>query len=252
MEQRVNVLNTIHKHELGGKGMGKHALTIPVPDKVWEALAVPPYNGNIRFFEDIAMQEGFRLLLRTPALQDLTEDQFFDLCQINRKLRIEQSKEGDILIMSPTGGATSWRNSRIVVALVNWAEMYSDGIVFDSNGGFILPNGAMRSPDASWVKRSRLTTLTPDQKQKFLPLCPEFVVELRSPSDSLKELQAKMEEYRENGALLGWLLDPAVRRGYVYRPEQAVDCLENPSSLSGDPVLPGFVLNLDSLWTPDF
>lgn len=232
--------------------MGKHAVMIPLPDDVWEALKTPSHRDTIPLFDEVLMQEGVRLSLRIPALQQLTDDQFFELCQINRKLRIEQSQEGEILIMSPTGGATSRRNSKIVAALINWEATYPEGIVFESNAGFLLPNGALRSPDASWVKRSRLTALTPEQKQKFLPLCPDFVVELRSPSDPLRELDKKMEEYRDNGAQLGWLIDPAACRVYVYRPGQETVCLENPDSISGDPVLPGFTLNLSALWTPDF
>jgi Uma2 family endonuclease len=133
-----------------------------------------------------------------------------------------------------------------------WAENDGSGIGFDSNGGFILPNGAMRSPDAAWVRRERLANLTAEQKQRFLPLCPDFVIELRSPSDPLSTIQAKMREYTENGARLGWLIDPEERKVHVYKPNEPVEVLGNPDKLSGEPALPGFVLGLKPIWEPGF
>ena len=146
--------------------------------------------------------------LRWPPSLRLEEDQFFDFCQANNELRIERTAEGDCEIMTPTGGATGWRNSRLVTQLTIWADFDGSGVVFDSSTGFTLPNGAMRSPDVSWVKKSRLTFLTDKQKAKFLPLCPDFVIELRSPSDNINALQDKMQEYVANGASLGWLINP--------------------------------------------
>jgi Uma2 family endonuclease len=178
---------------------------------------------------------------------DLTDEQYFQMCQKNRDLRFERTAEGVLLIMPPTGGETSNRNGRLNQQLFNWSDSNELGIAFDSNGGFKLPNGADRSPDASWVKMERWNALTPEQREKFLPLCPDFVVELRSPSDSLTELREKMQEYIENGASLGWLIDRKNKRVEIFRPNQAVEILENPATLSGEDVLPGFVLDLNAI-----
>lgn len=188
------------------------------------------------------------LVLHLPPTAKMTSDEFFDFCQLNPDLRIERTAEGDIIIMPPAGGETSARNADLTMQVRLWAKKDSSGVAFDSSGGFELPNGATRSPDAAWVKRSRLAPLSSERKRKFLPLCPDFVVELRSPSDSLSTLQDKMEEYRANGAELGWLIDPAGRRVYVYRPDADVERLDNPTELAGDPVLPGFVLDLADVW----
>lgn len=192
------------------------------------------------------------LILHTRPVFEMSEELFFDFCQTNRDWRIERNAQGEVLIMPPAGGATSRGNVFLTTALNTWALQDGTGVVFDSSGGFELPNTATRSPDAAWVKRSRLALLTPEQKKRFLPLCPDFVVELRSPSDRLKVLQDKMQEYLDNGAKLGWLLDTLNRCAYVYRPGQAVERLDNPASLVGDPELPGFVLDLATIWTPDF
>ena len=186
-----------------------------------------------------------------PAL-DLTDAQFFEFCRQNRDTRIEQTREGDWIIMAPTGFETGSRNNEVSRQLGNWARQDKTGVAVDSSTGFVLPNGAKRSPDAAWVTRERLAGLTPEQKQRFLPLCPDFVVELRSPSDSLADTQAKMAEYRENGARLGWLLDAAERRVSVYRPALEIIVLDTPATLSGDPELPGFILDLALIWDPGF
>lgn len=178
---------------------------------------------------------------------DLTDEQFFQMCQKNRNYRFERTASGEVLIMSPTGGETSNRNGRLTQKLFNWVDTNDLGIAFDSNGGFKLPNGAERSPDASWVKIERWNALTPEQQEKFAPICPDFVVELRSPSDSLKDLQDKMREYIENGARLGWLIDRKNKRVEIYRPGKDVEILDNPESLSGEDVLPGFVLHLQQI-----
>ena len=182
----------------------------------------------------------------------MTDEQFFEFCQINRDLRIERTAEGDVVIMPPAGGGTGARNSKINLQLGLWAKQDGRGVVFDSSTGFILPNGATRSPDAAWVERSRLRSLAPEQKEKFLPLCPDFVIELRSPSDPLAMVKEKMQEYISNGAQLGWLIDPTSRRVYVYRPGNDVECLENPTAVSADPTLTGFVLSLAEIWDPGF
>jgi len=188
------------------------------------------------------------IVLQLRPVVDLTDDQFFAFCQINRDLRIERTSEGEIEIMPPTGGTTSERNSEAGMQLRLWAKRDGTGAVFDSSGGFNLPNGATRSPDAAWVLRSRLAALTSAQREKFIPLCPDFVVETRSPSDSFATLQAKMQEYSDNGARLGWLIDPIQRRVYIYRPQSPVEILDNPETLLGDPVLPGFALDLREMW----
>jgi Uma2 family endonuclease len=187
-----------------------------------------------------------------PEGLDLTDDQFFEFCVLNRKLlRIERTAEGEILIMSPTGGRGSNQNLWITMQLALWAESDGTGVAFDSNGGFTLPNNAMRSPDAAWVDRRRLAPLTAEEKGKFLPLCPDFVVELRSPSDRLADLKQKMEEYISNGALLGWLIEPFERQVFVYRPNQPIQQLDQPASVDAGPELPGFVLDLTKIWEPD-
>ncbi|MBA3491301.1 MAG: Uma2 family endonuclease [Rubrobacteraceae bacterium] len=192
------------------------------------------------------------VVLHTRPALEMDEEQFFQFCRINRDWRIERTAEGDLEIMPPTGGETSNRNADLAMQVGIWTRRDGTGVAFESNGGFILPNGAMRSPDASWVRRERLTNLTAEQKQRFLPLCPDFVIELRSLSDPLPPLEAKMREYLENGARLGWLLDPGERKVHVYQPEEDVRILENPQKVSGDPVLQSFVLDLKPIWEPGF
>jgi Uma2 family endonuclease len=178
---------------------------------------------------------------------DLSDDQFFQMCQKNGDYRFERTASGEILIMAPTGSDTGRRNVKITTQLEIWNSQNNLGEVFDSSTGFILPNGAERSPDASWIKAERWNALTPEQKEKFAPICPDFVVELRSPSDSLKDLQEKMQEYIDNGAQLGWLIDRKNQRVEIYLPGKDVEILDNPASLSGENVLPGFVLNLQQI-----
>jgi Uma2 family endonuclease len=182
---------------------------------------------------------------------DLTDEQFFQLCQNNRDLRFERTAKGEILIMPPTGGETSKRNFEVAVQLGIWNKQTNLGVCFDSNGGFTLPNGADRSPDVSWVRRERWEALTPEQREKFVPLCPDFVVELRSPSDSLEKVREKMREYMDNGARLGWLLNPQDQQVEIYRPDRDVEILGNPATLSGEDVLPGFVLDLIPIMSLD-
>ena len=192
------------------------------------------------------------LVLHWPPSIHLMNDQFFDFCQVNKEFRIELTAQGDCEIMAPTGGSTSWRNSRLITQLSVWADLEGSGVVFDSSGGFVLPNGAIRSPDVSWVKRTRLLTLTEIQKQRFLPLCPDFVIELRSPSDSMKNLQDKMQEYSENGASLGWLIDPEAQQVLVFQPKTAILRLDKPQFLLADNLLTGFSLDMQKLWDVGF
>ncbi|NET26846.1 Uma2 family endonuclease [Okeania sp. SIO1I7] len=179
---------------------------------------------------------------------DLTDEQFWQLCQENDDLRFERSATGELIIMSPTGGNTSKRNVKITTQLDIWNSQNNLGEVFDSNTGFTLPNGSDRSPDSSWVSRQRWDNLTLEEQDKFPPLCPDFVVELMSPSDNLEKTRAKMREYIENGAKLGWLINRKKRQLEIYRPQQDVEILENPQTVSGENVLPGFILDLTLIW----
>jgi Uma2 family endonuclease len=200
-------------------------------------------SGLVHF---VASTEQLPMRIR-PATR-LGDAELFELCRINRDLRIERTAEGELVIMSPTGGATGNRNFKLTVAFGVWVEQDGTGVGFDSSTGFVLPNGAERAPDVAWVKASRWDALTPEQREKFVPLCPDFVVEIRSRSDSLDELKAKLEEYMANGTVLAWLIDPYLRQIHVYRPGAAPAVLEKPDEVSGEPVLVGFTLNTRLLW----
>lgn len=178
----------------------------------------------------------------------LTDEQFARLCRNNRDLRLEMTAEGKLIIRSPAGSLTGRRNSKLNQRIANWADKDHAGISFDSSTGFILPNGAKRSPDASWIRRERWDALTEEEQEGFAPICPGFVVELRSKDDRLPPLQKKMKEYIANGARLGWLIDPKSKSVYVYQPDQPVEHLQNVATVNGDPVLRGFVLELDEIW----
>ena len=188
------------------------------------------------------------LTLQLRPVLELDDEQFFAFAQLNRDVRLERGPGGELIVMSPTGGETSNQNAEIVMQLRLWAKRDGTGTTFESSGGFRLPNSAIRSPDAAWVSHSRLAALTPEQWQRFLPLCPDFVIELRSRTDSLVAAQNKLVEYIANGARLGWLLDAPAKRVYIYRPDAPVQEIDDPDTLSGDPVLPGFVLDLREVW----
>jgi len=192
------------------------------------------------------------VVLHWPPSMRVVNDQFFEFCQANKELRIERTAQGDCEIMAPTGGETGWLNAALTAQLYNWAEREGSGVVFDSSSGFVLPNGAIRSPDVSWVKRTRLAVLTSEQKQRFLPLCPDFVIELRSPSDNLIALQDKMQEYIENGASLGWLIDTEARQVLVFQSQQKLISLEQPVVMSAEEVLKGFELDMQKIWNVEF
>lgn len=178
----------------------------------------------------------------------MTDHELFELCQLNRDWRIERTSEGEIIAMPPTGGRTGRLNFELAGIFWAWVETDGSGVGFDSSTGFILPNRAERSPDLAWVRRTRWDALTEEEKEEFPPLCPDFVIELRSRSDSLTALREKMREYIANGAALGWLIDPIEHRIYVYRPPDEETCLEDPESVCGDPVLAAFVLEPRRLW----
>jgi len=189
------------------------------------------------------------LLLRFPVDLRMTPDKYFDFCCANPDLRLEQLANGEVVVMSPTGGESGDRSSEINYQLRAWAKRDGRGKVFDSNTEFRLPLGSARCPDGCWVGLSRWDTLTPDERKKFPPLCPDFVIELRSETDRLIDLQNKLEEYLANGARLGWIIDPFSNIVHIYRPGHAAEVLVNPASVSGDPELPGFVLDLKEVFT---
>ncbi len=188
------------------------------------------------------------ITLRLRPTINLTADQLLELSSLNDDLRLEWTAKGELIVMAPAGGRSSAGNARIISQLTVWADEADIGITFDSSGGFDLPNGAKLSPDASWVARSRWEGLAPEQQEKFLPLCPDFVIELLSPSDRLSPLKRKMDEWIDNSVRLGWLIDRKGKRVYVYRPDTPVEQLNNPASVSGEPVLPGFALDLRRIW----
>ena len=191
---------------------------------------------------------GLPLVLRLRPVLDLSDDQLLALCEINHELRIERNAMGELLLMPPAGFNTSDDEAEITLQLRSWAKRDGSGVAVGPSGGFRLPNGAVRAADAAWVRHTRLATVSADDRKKFLPLAPDFVVELRSPSDRLHGLQDKMAEWIANGVELGWLIDPGSRHVYVYRPGTPVERHDNPDTISGDPVLPGFVLDLREIW----
>ena len=178
----------------------------------------------------------------------VSPEQFQALCRDNPELRLELTAEGELIVMPPTGSKTGLRNSTLAVRVGEWSERDGSGVAFDSSAGFTLPNKAIRSPDASWVKRERWELLSKEDQESFAPLCPDFVVELRSPGDRLHDLKEKMAEYMENGAQLGLLIDPFERRVYIYRPHLEVEILAEPERISGEPELKGFVLDMKGFW----
>ena len=187
------------------------------------------------------------LTVSFPALVQMTTEQFYEFCQANRDLRIERTAKGEVIIMPPAFSDTGNRNFKIAAQLANWAEQDGTGEGFDSSAGFTLPNGATRSPDASWIKLERWNTLTDQQKASFAPICPDFVIELRSFSDTFG-LQAKMQEYLDNGAVLGFLIDRKNATVHLYHPDKIPEILETPEVVSGDPELPGFRLRMAKIW----
>ena len=196
-------------------------------------------------------REGLPWVVHLARIIKVTAAEFRKVCRDNPDWRFELTAEGDLLIMPPTGGETGARSGRVTAQLILWADRDGSGVVFDSSTGFELPNEAIRSPDAAWVARTRLAQLTRSQKQKFIPLAPDFVVEIKSQTDSMRVLQAKMREFVATGTRLGWLIDPQERTVYVYRPHATVRRVDGPATLAGEPVLPGFTLDLRPVWEPN-
>jgi Uma2 family endonuclease len=177
-----------------------------------------------------------------------TDKEFFRFCVRNKGWRIERAADGNIIIMEPVGGTGSSGNAMLTHLFVTWALKDGTGTVFDATAGFKLPNGAIRSPDVSWVKNSRLRKIQRDERDEFLPLCPDFALEFRSPSDRMTKLTAKMSEYMANGVRLGWLLDSIRKEAVIYRPNAEPEKLRNPRQLFGEGVLKGFVLEVEQVW----
>jgi Uma2 family endonuclease len=194
------------------------------------------------------------LTLNIPPAVNLTDEQFYQLCIANEPWQLELTQTGELIIMPPTGGESGIRNSDINIELGVWNRQTKLGKVFDSSTEFKLPSGAYRCPDAAWVKLARWEALSKEEKKRFPPLCPDFVIELRSETDSLEKLRAKMREYQNNGALLGWLIDPQTPLVEIYRYGKDVEVLnfdvDNPPKLSGEDILPGFILDLQIILNP--
>lgn len=184
------------------------------------------------------------ITLNLESLTMLTHDQFYELCMANKDVAMERSPQGELIIMPPVGGGSGYRKARLISKLYNWHEQTGLGIVFSSSTIFKLPSGGDRSPDAAWVSQERWDALTPEEQERFPPLGPDFVIELRSKSDRLRPLQAKMQEYLDSGLRLGWLINPQDQTVEIYRPGTKVEILQLPATLSGEEVLPGFELEI--------
>jgi Uma2 family endonuclease len=196
----------------------------------------------------LIQSEQTPMTVNFPLIAQMTSEQFYEFCLANRDLRIERTATGEVIVMPPTFSDTGNRNFKVAVQLGIWAEKDGTGETFDSSASFTLPNGATRSPDASWIQSERWNALTDEQKASFAPICPDFVIELRSASDRLTTLQDKMQEYIDNGALLGFLIDRKERTLHLYRPNQAPQIIENPAEVQGNPELPGFTLRMSQIW----
>jgi Uma2 family endonuclease len=200
-----------------------------------------------------AIVEGMTFPVTIPQGFRITPEQFEQLANVEQLVRLELTARGELIVMSPTGGTAGRKNSRLTQKLRNWADQNGQGEVFDSSTVFVLPSGARRSPDVSWIELERWNQLTPAQQDGFPPLAPDFVIELVSPSDlksqRYQDLQAKMQEYLDNGVKLGWLIEPSAKTVEIYRSRQPVEILNNPQSLSGESVLPGFTLDLTEIFT---
>ena len=189
------------------------------------------------------------ITLDLHSIVDLTDEQFYKLCQANPDVKLETNAKGKLIIVPPTGGNTGRRNIKISTQLENWSSQNNLGVAFDSSTEFKLPKGGNRSPDAAWVHMERWEALTEEEQDTFPPICPDFVIELRSPSDRLAPLQAKMQEYLDGGLGLGWLIDPKNKQVEIYRQGQVMEVLQSPTTLSGEDVLPRFVLDLSKIFS---
>lgn len=188
------------------------------------------------------------LTLQLSPILKLTDEQFEQLAAANQNLQLELTAKGELIIMPPTGGETGDRNFELDGQLWYWNRQTRLGKAFDSSTGFRLPKGGTRSPDVAWILRERWEALTPDQRRTFLPLCPDFAIELVSETDEVEKTRSKMQEYIDNGLRLGWLIDPKTQQVEIYRPNREVEVLESPATLSGEDVLPGFILDLQPIF----
>ena len=202
--------------------------------------------GNV-ILQSETMKPSMNLLLNVESV-GLTPDQFYRLCSDNPELRLELTARKEIVIMPPAGPESGAWNFNVNTQLGEWIKKDGRGIGFDSSAGFTLPNGAVRAPDAAWVLREKWDALTKEERMKFAPVVPNFVIEIRSQSEALRQQKSKMEEYLAAGAELGWLIDPFDRKVHIYRQSEQPKVLEDPASVSGDPELPGFVLDLTQVW----
>lgn len=189
-----------------------------------------------------------QLTLNLNSIIQLDREQFYKICEENPELKLERTAKGNLIVMSPTGGETGRKNANLIGQLWMWNEQTQKGEVFDSSTGFSLPNGSDRAPDVAWLEKSRWESLTLEQREKFIPLCPDFVIEMLSPSDNLKQTQEKLTEYMDNGCRLGWLINRRHKTVEIYRPNQTPEIIKKPFSLSGENVLLGFNLSLSKFW----
>ena len=183
-----------------------------------------------------------------PLANKITVEHFAQLCQLNPELKLETNHQGELIVMSPTGYETGKNNAELLIQLGIWNRQYKLGVVCDSSTGFILPNGAIRSPDVSWIAQERIARFSKEEKATFLPLAPDFALELMSPRDNLGTIQAKMQEYQENGVKLGWLINPQLQQVEIYRPEKVTEIVNHPATLSGEDILPQLIIELDFIW----
>jgi Uma2 family endonuclease len=191
---------------------------------------------------------NLELPVRIRLERAMTDEELMRFCAANEMVRVERDANGELIVMSPSGSGTGQKNSELIYQLTAWARETNSGVTFDSNAGFTLPDGSMRSPDAAWIAWPRWNALTKEEQERFAPICPEFVIELRSPSDSLPELQAKMRLWVANGAEVAWLIDPSRKTVEVYRPGREAEVLEGGSAVEGDGPVVGFVLELGRVW----
>ena len=206
-------------------------------------------NVDVASFATVPLPGDFKALIVSPAgpRERFTDDEFAEFCSAHPELRVEMNSEGEMIIMPPVVSEGGRRNFTLAVRFGEWVEADGTGVGFDSSTGFTLPNGAKRSPDVSWIRRERWEALTEEERNEFAPICPDFIVELRSKSDRLSTVREKMTEYIDNGAQLGWLLDPLEQKVHIYYPNAPVKILDYPAELSGEPLLPGFRLNLEGI-----
>ena len=213
---------------------------------------IPAYMARMQVSLDTIESGTQAWLLQPESGRRMTREEYRSFVDANPELRVEMTAQGEVIVMPPAHTRTGYQNGEIFRQVSNWALADGRGVAFDSSTGYDLPNGANRAPDVSWVLKSRIAELTPEERFDYYPLCPDFVIELRSKSDRLSTLQAKMREYLANGARLGWLVDPLERSVHVYRAGALPQVLTEPAAITGDPELPGLIVDLTTIWKPKF